>query len=45
MEAALALGGSVAGRIEAIESVADVINQCATECLEVLAKLRDRYLS
>ncbi|CAB4617101.1 unannotated protein [freshwater metagenome] len=45
MEAALALGGSVAGRIEAVEPVADVINRCATECLEVLAALRDRYLS
>ena len=43
MDAALALGGAVAGRIEAIEPVADVIAQCAEECLAIIAELGATY--
>ncbi|MEI7624055.1 MAG: nitronate monooxygenase [Actinomycetes bacterium] len=43
MDAALALGGAVAGRIEAIEPVADVIAQCAEECLAIIAELASVY--
>ena len=44
MQAALALGGQVAGRIDAVRSVADVIHACAEECETVLRSLRDLYL-
>lgn len=44
MDAALALGGAVAGRIESIEPVADVISSCAEVCLAVLEELRATYL-
>ncbi|MEY3512105.1 MAG: enoyl-[acyl-carrier-protein] reductase [Actinomycetota bacterium] len=44
MDAALALGGAVAGRIESIEPVADVIKNCANECLEVLRDLGSTYV-
>ena len=44
MNAALALGGQVAGRIEAVRPVAEIISQCAEECLTVLGGLADRYL-
>jgi enoyl-[acyl-carrier protein] reductase II len=44
MDAALALGGAVAGRIESIEPVADVIKNCANECLEVLRVLGSTYV-
>lgn len=44
MDAALALGGAVAGRIESIEPVAKVLSDCAKECLEILGQLRDQYL-
>lgn len=43
MDAALALGGAVAGRIEAVEPVASVISSCAEECLEILATLGEQY--
>ena len=45
MDAALALGGAVAGRIERIEPVAEVIANCAGECLAILEELRSTYLS
>ena len=45
MDAALALGGAVAGRIEAVEPVADVIASCAAECLEILRELGQTYLT
>ncbi|MCB0989484.1 MAG: nitronate monooxygenase, partial [Acidimicrobiales bacterium] len=45
MEASLALCGQVAGRIDAIEPVADVLSSCATECLEVLGELTARYVT
>jgi enoyl-[acyl-carrier protein] reductase II len=44
MDAALALGGAVAGRIEAIEPVADVIRNCANECLETVQSLASSYV-
>lgn len=44
MDAALALGGAVAGRIEAVEPVADVIANCAAECLAILRELGQTYL-
>jgi enoyl-[acyl-carrier protein] reductase II len=43
MEAAIALSGQVAGRIDSIEPVADVIHHTATDCLTVLADLAKRY--
>ncbi len=44
MEAAIALSGQVAGRIDAIKPVAEIIEECASGCLEVLAQLSERYL-
>ena len=44
MDAALPLGGAVAGRIEAVRPVAEVIDECARGCLEVLDRLREQYL-
>jgi enoyl-[acyl-carrier protein] reductase II len=43
MNASLALTGQVAGRIEEVEPVADIIARCATECRELLAQLATRY--
>ncbi len=43
MEASLALSGQVAGRIESVEPVADIIGRCARDCLELLGDLADRY--
>jgi enoyl-[acyl-carrier protein] reductase II len=45
MDAAIALGGQVAGRIDEIRPVADIIRTCAEECLAVLGDLADRYLA
>ncbi|MBV8958822.1 MAG: nitronate monooxygenase [Actinobacteria bacterium] len=45
MEAAIALGGQVAGRIDEIRPVADIIRTTAEECLDTLSKLADRYLA
>ncbi len=44
MDSALALSGAVAGRINAVEPVAKVIEDCARECIERLSALRDHYL-
>lgn len=44
MEAALALCGQVAGRIDEIRPVADILHDCADGCLETLAALSERYL-
>ncbi|MCU0267613.1 MAG: nitronate monooxygenase [Acidimicrobiales bacterium] len=44
LEAAVALCGEVAGRIESVRPVADIIGECAQECLTVLGDLADRYL-
>ena len=43
MEAAIALSGQVAGRIDAVRPVADIISETARDCLEVLAALAERY--
>jgi enoyl-[acyl-carrier protein] reductase II len=45
MEAAIALGGQVAGRIDEVRPVADIISTCAAECLEIIGLMADRYLS
>ncbi|MEY2477974.1 MAG: enoyl-[acyl-carrier protein] reductase [Actinomycetota bacterium] len=45
MEAAIALGGQVAGRIDEVRPVAEIIRECADECLEVLGRLADSYLA
>jgi enoyl-[acyl-carrier protein] reductase II len=45
MEAAIALSGQVAGRIEEILPVAEIIGDCARDCLQVLADLAKRYPS
>src|SRR5215471_17888688 len=43
MEAAIALSGQVAGRIDAVEPVADIIHRTATDCLAILQDLAARY--
>jgi enoyl-[acyl-carrier protein] reductase II len=43
MEAAVALSGQVAGRIDEIRPVADIIGECARDCLQLLADLAERY--
>lgn len=43
MEAAVALSGQVAGRIDEIRPVADIISECARDCLATLADLARRY--
>lgn len=45
MEAAIPLGGQVVGRIGAVRPVAEIIRECATECLDVIGALADRYPS
>jgi enoyl-[acyl-carrier protein] reductase II len=44
MEAAIALGGQVAGRIDEVRPVADIIRTTAEECLEVLGRLAAQYV-
>ena len=43
MEAAVALSGQVAGRIDDIKPVAQIIEECARDCLRVLADLVRKY--
>ena len=43
MEAAVALSGQVAGRIDEIKPVAEIIDECADDCLAMLADLAQRY--
>lgn len=43
MEAAIALSDQVAGRIDEIRPVADIISECARDCLSTLADLAKRY--
>ena len=45
MEAAIALSGEAAGRIDAVEPVARIIRRAADDCLAVIAALADRYPS
>jgi enoyl-[acyl-carrier protein] reductase II len=44
MGAGLPFSGQVAGRIDAVRPVAEVIEECARECLEVLEALSQQYL-
>ena len=44
LEAGLPFSGQVAGRIDAVRPIAEVIEECARECLEVLASLSEQYL-
>ena len=44
MEASLALCGQVAGRIDEVRPVAEIIEDCARGCTETLATLADRYV-
>jgi enoyl-[acyl-carrier protein] reductase II len=43
MESALALCGQVAGRVDEVRPVADIISETAHDCLQVLADLAARY--
>jgi enoyl-[acyl-carrier protein] reductase II len=43
MEASIALGGQVAGRIDEVRPVAEIIRSCAEECLDVLHGLAEAY--
>jgi len=43
MEAAIALSGQVAGRIDTVEPVASIIERCAADCLAVIARLAKTY--
>lgn len=45
MEAAIALSGEVAGRIDTIEPVAQIVERCAADCLALIADLATRYPS
>jgi enoyl-[acyl-carrier protein] reductase II len=45
LSAGIALSGQVAGRIDDIRSVAEVIGECARDCLAVIAELNARYCS
>ena len=45
MEAAVALSGQVAGRIDEIKPVAQIIDECARECLTTIDGLAARYPS
>jgi enoyl-[acyl-carrier protein] reductase II len=43
--AGIALSGQVAGRIDAVRPVAEIIDECATECLAVIERLGAQYPS
>ena len=43
LEAAIALSGQVAGRIDAVRPVAEVIRETAADCLGLLERLAARY--
>jgi enoyl-[acyl-carrier protein] reductase II len=43
MNASLALSGQVAGRIDDVEPVADIISRCVAECRALLGDLAARY--
>jgi enoyl-[acyl-carrier protein] reductase II len=45
LRAGLAFGGQVAGRIDAVRPVAEVITECAEGCLRVIGELARRYPS
>ncbi|MEN8159218.1 MAG: nitronate monooxygenase [Myxococcota bacterium] len=43
LEAAVALSGQVAGRIDGVRPVAEVIRETAEDCLAILERLAERY--
>jgi enoyl-[acyl-carrier protein] reductase II len=43
LAAGIALSGQVAGRIEDVRPVADIIHECARDCLAVIDDLNARY--
>ncbi|HZN12721.1 MAG TPA: nitronate monooxygenase [Acidimicrobiales bacterium] len=43
MEAAIALGGQVAGRIDEVRPVADIVRECADKCRALLGRLAAQY--
>jgi enoyl-[acyl-carrier protein] reductase II len=43
MEAGIALGGQVMGRIDAIRPVADVITETSADCIRILEELAKQY--
>ena len=43
LEAALAMCGQVAGRIDSVRPVAEIIHECARDCLDRLAVLAAAY--
>jgi enoyl-[acyl-carrier protein] reductase II len=45
MEAAVALSGQVAGRIDSVRPVAEIIEECAQGCLDTLAALSRQYVT
>ena len=45
MEAGIALGGQVMGRIESIRPVAEIISETAADCLRIIAELAKGYPS
>lgn len=45
LSSGIALSGQVAGRIEEVRPVADIIGECARDCLRTIAALHDRYVT
>jgi enoyl-[acyl-carrier protein] reductase II len=43
LESGIALSGQVAGRIDAVRPVADIIGECARDCVATIAQLHERY--
>ena len=43
LEASIALSGQVAGRIDSVRPVREIIRECASECLAILARLAQKY--
>jgi enoyl-[acyl-carrier protein] reductase II len=44
MEAAIPLSGQVAGRIDSVRPVADVIRECVDDCVAMFRSLAERYV-
>jgi enoyl-[acyl-carrier protein] reductase II len=45
LDRGIALSGQVAGRIDAIRPVAEIIDECARDCLAIIAELNERYVA
>ena len=45
MEASIALSGQVAGRIDAVRPVAEILAEIQTEFFDIIGDLADRYTS